>query len=252
MKPLPAEKDPLSGQPDKAGNDMSALLGGSSGQNRRTPKNTKNFNAYPAMLLLSTVTAAVFFVMYLNKPYIVQGDPNQKPESSDTQKPDQISQPGLAPNQNKLPGETTNKGTNANTFSHTNLQPPVIGEFEETNLRMQHILTAKSPDGYTGRIDVDVPVLYQSRQLRWTAAEVEEARTLLAQLVEHRNKTNELRNEGALLLKSWDELIAKSIPSSHLRADSPSTPENQHSAIINRKDDNNISSESAQTPTPSE
>ncbi len=251
MKPLPAEKDPQSNRSEGASNDMSALLGNPIGNNKRVPKNAKNFNAYPLMLLLSTATAAIFFVMYITKPYIVQGNPDGDTDIQLAGAENPTGNSNLLPNNNQLPGETTAKGPASTHPSHTGLQPPVIEEFEETNLRMQHILTAKSPNGYTGRIDVDVPVLYQSRQLRWSASEVSEARSLLAQLNQHRDKTNQLRNEGAQLLKQWDQLISKSIPPTHLRADSPSTPENQHSAVINQDDEPNFTADSIQTP-PSE
>ena len=102
--------------------------------------------------------------------------------------------------------------------------------YEETNLRVQHILTAEDPSGHVNRIDIDVPVLYQSRNLRWTAAEVSEARGLMLRLMEYQDKTRQLKNEGQQLLAAWSKLMGQSIPSAQLRADSPSLPGNQEEA----------------------
>jgi hypothetical protein len=77
---------------------------------------------------------------------------------------------------------------------------------------------------------LDVPVLYQSRNLRWTEEEVATARNLLDRLADHQEKTKNLRAEGIALLDSWNPLIEKSIPSGDLRADSPSLPANQGDA----------------------
>ena len=103
-------------------------------------------------------------------------------------------------------------------------------QFEQTNLRVQHILTADTPDGHVANIDIDVPVLYQSRNLRWTPAEVAQARQLLIQLSDYQDKTRQLRAEGATLLASWNQLVEKSIPAGVVRADSPSLPSNQQDA----------------------
>jgi len=102
--------------------------------------------------------------------------------------------------------------------------------FEETNLRVQHILTAEAPNGHVNRIDIDVPVLYQSRNLRWTTAEVSEARSLMLRLMNYQDKTRQLKTEGQELLAAWSKLMGQSLPSAQLRADSPSLPGNQEEA----------------------
>ncbi len=99
--------------------------------------------------------------------------------------------------------------------------------FEETNLRVQHVLTAETPGGQLARIDIDVPVLYQSRNLRWTAAEVPDARALLIRLADYQEKSRTLRGEGVALLDSWNRLVGRSIPAGDLRADSSTLPVNQ-------------------------
>lgn len=99
--------------------------------------------------------------------------------------------------------------------------------FEETNLRVQHILTAIAPDGQKARIDIEVPVLYQSRKLRWSASEVANARELLRRLSDYQERTRVLQGEGRELLGLWNQLVENSIPASQLRADSPTLPANQ-------------------------
>ena len=73
-------------------------------------------------------------------------------------------------------------------------------------------------------------MLYQSRNLRWTPAEVAEARELLIRLADYQEKSRTLRLEGAELLDSWNRLIERSIPATDLRADSPTLPTNQQDA----------------------
>jgi hypothetical protein len=106
--------------------------------------------------------------------------------------------------------------------------PALASPFEETNLQVQHILTAEAANGAISRIVLDVPVLYQTGQLAWTENEVAEARNLLGSLAEHQDKTRALREEGELLLAAWNRLIERSIPIASLRADSPALPANQH------------------------
>lgn len=251
MKPIPAEKDSKS---DESARPVASLtgsaspyLGSGNTSNRRAQKGNVN-RAYPWLLLLSTLAAALFFVMYITKPIIIEGqvDDSGNPITLGNSN---SNNPSLLPNANKLPGENPSHDTASKKANHTHLTPPVIGKFEETNLRVQHILSAEAPGGFTGRIDVDVPVLYQSRQLRWTPDEVSEARDLLAKLTNHQSKARQLRSEGADLLKSWNQLLEKSIPAPHLRADSPSVPRNQHSASISVEDlnSNETSTQTNQT-----
>ena len=98
-------------------------------------------------------------------------------------------------------------------------------------MRVQHILTATSNDGHVSRIDLEVPVLYQSRQLRWSPSEVEEANELMLRLMDYQDRSRMLKSQGEQLLTDSNALIGKSIPASKLRADSPSIPDNQHAAL---------------------
>lgn len=138
--------------------------------------------------------------------------------------------PSLMPNQNTLPGEKSvaRPVTAGSREMQTSTHPTEA--FEQTNLRIQHILTAEAPGGHLSKIDLDVPVLYQSRNLRWTAAEVTQARELMARLADYQEKSRSLRSEGVELLESWNHLIERSIPAGALRADSPTLPTNQQDA----------------------
>jgi hypothetical protein len=140
----------------------------------------------------------------------------------------------LMPSADRLPGEQKASITRSKpspTHPRTALPAPTsAGSFEETNLRIQHILTAEAPGGHLDRIDIDVPVLYHSRTLRWTEQEVAGARDLLVRLMDYQEKSLQLRSDGAALLDAWNRLIGNSIPATELRADSPSLPANQQDA----------------------
>ena len=163
--------------------------------------------------------------MYITKPFI-QASQTSAPAYADNPLFAQAitsAKTSLIPDKDRLPGEKST-GENARPAS------PAPAAFEQTNLRIQHILTAEAPGGHLAKIDIDVPVLYRSRNLRWTAAEVADARALLARLADYQEKSRTLRAEGAELLDSWNSLIERSIPASDLRADSPTLPTNQQDA----------------------
>jgi hypothetical protein len=89
------------------------------------------------------------------------------------------------------------------------------------------VIDAESPSGDVNRLTIDVPVLYRSRNLRWSQEEATRARDLLDRLVNYQDKVRSLRNEGTQLLIDWNGLMQTSIPGEALRADSPSLPANQ-------------------------
>ncbi len=187
---------------------------------------------YPWMLFASTAIAALFCLMYITKPIILAA-PNASPVMAYTEKSAApkvtATSPhtDLMPDGNRLPGEKNPAPLGQHQPTHP---APAGNAFEETNLRIQHILTAEAPGGNLARIDIEVPVLYQSRNLRWTAAEVAEARALLIRLADYQEKSQLLRAEGIELLDSWNRLVEHSIPSGELRADSPTLPINQQDA----------------------
>lgn len=242
MKPLPAHRNAI-GKPD--GEAMPSLptalattSAAYSAANRRAPATCGAQRVYPWLLLFSTAVAALFCLLYITKPVIVPapamivplpaGKPGAAPATSTSAA---TSQPDLMPAADALPGEQQADARPLSGDPRSAVPgPPSISTFEETNLRVQHVLTAEAPGGQLDRIVLDVPVLYHSRNLRWTAAEVADARGMLIRLMDYQDKSRELRAEGAALLDAWNQLIGQSIPATELRADSPSLPPNQQDA----------------------
>ena len=245
MNPLPADGS----VPESFG--ASPLSGASSGahdaySNRR--KHGSGPGAYPFLLLLSTGVAGLFCYLYLTKPVIVEAAavspvatpiaieekplvaappavaPAPAPQAAE--KPAAPATVALAPSSHKLPGDTAPApAAPRKAIGKTN-----ANVFEETNLRIQHVLIAEAPGGARNRLEFEVPVLYRSRNLRWSPAEVAQARELLGKLADYQEKNRNLRAEGIVLLDAWNHLINRSIPGGVLRADSPSLPANQDEA----------------------
>lgn len=190
--------------------------------------------AYPWLLFASTAVAATFCLAYITKPVILADPtpieaPPQKEVAANSTLPTATPEKLLL-DTTALPGETDLRPI-AGSSAESPPAPLLVSEFEETNIRVQHILDAESPSGDINRIIVDVPVLYRSRNLRWSQAKAANARSLLARLNDHQEKTRSLRDEGKGLLADWNALISSSIPSDALRADSPSLPTNQHDPL---------------------
>lgn len=241
MKPIPAQHAPT---PESSGDAMAptpaaltAATSNFSSANRRAGQQSVN-RAYPWLLFLSTLTAAFFCLLYITKPITGPSAPSGplRPQASSPPATPQATPPAIPPTTGGrlLPGKALPEpSTPGPTPAQTKLTPasaPMHSTYEETNLRVQHILNAKAPGGHVNRIDIDVPVLYQSRNLRWTTAEVSEARSLMLRLMEHQDKTRQLKAEGQELLAAWSKLMGRSIPGAQLRADSPSLPTNQEDA----------------------
>lgn len=185
---------------------------------------------YPWLLFASTAVAATFCLAYISKPVILASPSPSNFDKKTSVSPERNSltkTPGkrIAPNSNNLPGEAEDQPKNP-TPDDTPTSPSA-SDFEETNIRVQHALDASSPGGEVNRIVIDVPVLYQSRNLRWSQQEAAEARILLDRLSIYQDNVKALRDEGKLLRNEWNRLIGKSIPSQALRVDSPSLPINQ-------------------------
>jgi len=245
MNPLPVDGS----VPESFG--ASALSGASNGthdaySNRR--KNGSGSGAYPFLLLLSTGVAGLFCYLYLTKPVIVEAAAvspvapvtiEEKPLAAapsvpvpapvpqvPVEKPVAPASLALVPSSQKLPGDV---GPSA-AAPRKAIGKTGANVFEETNLRIQHVLIAEAPGGARNRLEFEVPVLYRSRNLRWSPAEVSQARELLGKLADYQEKNRALRAEGLVLLDAWNHLINRSIPGSVLRADSPSLPTNQDEA----------------------
>ncbi len=232
MKPLPAQDPAVVAVTDSAIQSLASALASAaashSTSNRRA-STCRVARIYPWLLVASTAVAAVFCLMYITKPFIMsprEGIPADPAAPVLAKAIVTVAQSGLMPSHDRLPGEKSTRETprDAGIPGHSSATPVA---FEQTNLRIQHILTAEAPGGHLARINLDVPVLYQSRNLRWTAAEVAEARALLTRLADYQEKSRMLRTEGAGLLDSWNHLIERSIPAGDLRADSPTLPANQ-------------------------
>lgn len=239
MKPLPAQQtvgvkskgDAIPSLPTTA----ASLAGDFSKTNRRTSCCPVQ-RAYPWLLSTSTAVAALFCLLYITKPVITTAPgpliPTAAAKPAVTLAAAPSTGSALMPGNERLPGESTATGIKPTPTDPRRALSgsPSTSAFEETNIRIQHILTAEAPGGHLDRIDIDVPVLYQSRSLRWTADEVAEARSILTRLMDYQDKSRTLRAEGLALLDSWNSLIENSIPTGDLRADSPSLPANQEDA----------------------
>ena len=230
MKPIPSEETAKESPRHIPGIPLSTIPASYSAANRRSASFSVQ-RVYPWLLFASTAIAATFCLAYITKPVILAtpspeiSQPAQKQVAS-SGKPRQALLPKeILPDPDRLPGDT---GRDSAEIAAG--KPPAASlksDFEETNIRVQHVLDAESANGEVDRIIVDVPVLYRSRSLRWSQEEAAQARQLLAALTAHQEKTRVLRDEGSALLDSWNRLMGDSIPSDALRADSLSLPSNQ-------------------------
>jgi hypothetical protein len=187
---------------------------------------------YPWLLFTSTAVAGLFCLMYITKPVILASlGPVPAYSPPPILAKESQSDASLRHSQDRLSGEKKTPTTPA-AVEVAEAAPPSsqTTAFEQTNLRIQHLLTAEAPGGHLAKIDIEVPVLYRSRNLRWTPEEVAEARALLNRLTDYQEKSQTLRAESAELLDAWNALVERSIPVSELRADSPTLPVNQQDA----------------------
>lgn len=209
---------------------------------------------YPWLLIISTTIAALFCLLYITKPIfpafsaplrVSVAAPPAPVIAASSSTPVQAH--GM-PNADRLPGDQqvphASVPAGAAEGPRSLPAPPGISAFEETNLKIQHVLTAEVPGGHLARIDVEVPALYQSRHLRWTPENAAEARKLLARLMDYQEKSQRLRAEEMDLLDSWNALVGRSLPATDLRADSPSLPANQEDTANETRPAGFISTES--------
>lgn len=229
MQPLPTNPEKLSPAPARrSGGAVPTTLelgptGAGSNNQRRGSCPTQR--AYPWLLGISTLLAGAFCYLYITKP-VIGTDPAPAPSAP--------AAPALAATPEKSGPATEIDGIPDEAPSRpAAVAPEALAEsrenpYEETNLRIQHILGATGPaDEDLGRITLDVPVLYQSGVVRWSEGDVAKARSLLGRIHDYRQRSRALRDEAVSLISEWDELIIDSIPDSSLRADSPTVPENQ-------------------------
>lgn len=235
MRPLPTHQSNSTGAKATSAEPRTLELGPLSGSapspNRKATCPVQR--AYPWLLVISTGLAAVFCGLYLTKPVVLASTvASTAPLSSSPSLPGEkdAASPSLLPSDAHLPGEAPHsRPTPADPRGMIPASAAApANPFEETNIRVQHVLAAQGPDGENlGKIILDVPVLYRSRSLRWTPDQVEKARELLTRIGDFKERSRALREEAEVLMASWNDLMEDSIPAGALRADSPSLPSNQ-------------------------
>lgn len=184
--------------------------------------------AYPIMLIASTLIAGAFCYLYITKPYIepVVVQPATAPATTPVKTTPKTEITKAKPDPQVSP--TADKPVRPEVVAPQELVATKGEPFEETNLKIQHVLGATGPGGEDlGRIMLEVPVLYQSGTIRWTQQDVNEARALLVRINEYQQRSRALRDEAVTLISQWDDLMIRSIPDAVLRVDSPTLPENQ-------------------------
>lgn len=212
--------------------ELGPLHNPSPAPNRRASSSGAAQRSYPWLLLASTGLAAVFCGLYLTKPVIAASAPAAPLNSAFDPTPPLPPGPAatkaekqtasLLPNSGALPGDASAKPQATDPRRLQSAEAGPAASYEETNLRVQHVLQAQGPSGEDlGKIKLEVPVLYGSRSLRWTPAEIARARELLVQIGDYQEKSRALQAEGGALLSEWNALVGDSVPGAVLRADSP-------------------------------
>ena len=100
--------------------------------------------------------------------------------------------------------------------------------FEETNDRIQHVITAQS-NSSSERIIIQVPVIYKTRGLRFGPEQANEAQRVLRALKIYQSQIKKLHQDGENIQLAWDSLLMSAQPIAALRADSPSLPQKSSS-----------------------
>lgn len=226
MKPSSGQESRRENRPLDIILDLSPRQESYSYSNRRSTK-TKPQRLYPILLLASTAIAGLFCFAYITKPVVPVYSNGVEPAPGASDPIGNVTTTGVTnpvlPG-NNLPGT---KPTTQPPATKQQLPPaPLTSGFEETNIRMQHILDAESSSGDIHRIVIDVPALYKSRNLRWSQEDAAQARLLLKRLETYQEKSRSLRDEGESILGDWNKLMDSSIPNQILRADSPSISTN--------------------------
>ncbi|GAA5497172.1 hypothetical protein Rhal01_03362 [Rubritalea halochordaticola] len=222
-------------------------------------------------LLLTTTSAAAFFCwLYITKPTTIEALPEKdevsltkRPtadESStdidavDSHTPDMNSdQPEnqsnptdfIPPSDQTLPGlANSSQGSHlspVNPARSANIPlantPSTAGKasWEETNDRVQHIITAQR-NGNSERLIIEVPVIYMTRGMRLGPGQAEEARRILKAMEIYQDRINKLQQDGENISKAWNSLLMSTQPVEALRADSPSLPQNNNQSTDTLKE----------------
>jgi hypothetical protein len=212
--------------------------------------------AYPWLLGASTCLSAMLCWMYVTKPVIAVSNTGAPEETLvPVERTDDLAVAGaddagvtpatgdLVPSDTVLPGAKPDVAEASGVVSVPGTPEAVDPQqlaaaragggastmalgWEATNLKVQHILSANAGDGALEKIVINVPVLYQTRTMRWTPADVVKARNVLTRLMVYERNLSNLRQEGQVLLRDWNKLMEETVPAPALRADSPSLPYN--------------------------
>jgi len=203
---------------------------------------------YKYLLTFSTLSAVFFCWLYVTKPTIVSAIPagsrenaGQEPDAAVPQSSSKVS----APEQNSfaklssggLPGDTpANSGLSQTSAAEKGSNIPLpksdstedLVGFEETNDRVQHVITAQS-NASSERIIIQVPVIYKTRGLRFGPEQANEAQRVLRALKIYQSQIRKLHQDGKNIQLAWDSLLMSAQPIDALRADSPSLPQKSSS-----------------------
>ncbi|SHK33167.1 hypothetical protein SAMN02745181_3630 [Rubritalea squalenifaciens DSM 18772] len=214
-------------------------------------------------LLLTTTSAAAFFCwLYITKPTTISAAPekdelslskppkdddstfelndvDQSPQDSGSVQTERLSNPTdfIPPSDQTLPGLANSaQGSHLSPVNPTRSAniplantPSTAGKasWEETNDRVQHIITAQR-NGNSERLIIEVPVIYMTRGMRLGPGQAEEARRILKAMEIYQDRINKLQQDGENISKAWNSLLMSTQPVEALRADSPSLPQNNN------------------------
>ena len=203
--------------------------------------------AYHWLLITSLILTSIMCWLYVTKPVIVQNGAfndvqhdGTLPGSMGNSQPGRVST--LVPSDDVLPGSKLPSSVDRKISSGSHLQQTSSGMlaesghvadnplfslgWESTNLKIQHIFSADTGGDELEKIVLDVPVLYETRSMRWSVADVAQARELMQRLIVYEGNLKNLRSDGQEILQEWNELIENTTPIDVLRGDSPSLPKN--------------------------
>lgn len=211
-------------------------------------ESSKLEKAYPWLLGASVCLSAMLCWMYVTKPVIeVRREVSRDAELATA---DSLASgksvglmavasavggrgaPELVPSDDSLPGASpttamvSSPDSRALRAAHAQGGSPYGLGWEKTNLKVQHVLSSDPGNGELEKIVLDVPVLYQTRTMRWSPPDVAKARAVLARLMIYERNLSNLKKEGQVILGEWNALLESTVPSAALRADSPSLPYN--------------------------
>lgn len=191
-------------------------------ETEKTNPNSTVQRIYPWLLCTSTALAAAFCLAYISKP-VVSASQSHPPAIAIA--PTVKSPPATPSSEPATPVKPSNPTPLSENPPPEKTKPDLT--YEETNLRVQHVLDVEAGNGEIKRIVIDVPSVYKSRNLRWDQTDAAEARELLEALAVHQENVRTLRDTASVLQTRWNQLLERSIPAQALRADSPSLPGNQ-------------------------